>query len=81
MNHHSVSLGEKGYQELISKVRAIDPKAAEYLDNGARTLETFSPGDSLIGCFIWDESPQRHEYWSHIREDLEKDLRRRRSGR
>lgn len=55
-------------QLLIERVREIDWHAAKFLeDNCSHFNEQTS---ELIGCFIWKETPQGHDYW----EDLSKKL-------
>lgn len=55
------------YRELVEKVRAIDPAAAEYMLTGALDLPSFS-GDAqrLDEAFIWSHSPHGHKYWQGI---------------
>lgn len=54
------------HEELIQQVEAIDPEAAEYLRTEARELESFTECAVLNGVFIWDDSPQGHDYWNDL---------------
>ena len=54
------------YEELIQQVEAFGPEAAEYLRTDARQLEGFSDSSKLDQCFVWEYTPQGHDYWDNI---------------
>lgn len=54
------------HKEMIRRVEALDPDAAEYL----RTAEGIIESDMLDACMIWSNTPQGHAYWRGIRERL-----------
>jgi hypothetical protein len=56
------------YSELIQVVKKIDPDAAIYMDNEARYLDSFCIDvcGSLLGNFIWSETPQGSAFWVDI---------------
>lgn len=54
------------YNELVIRVRGIDPEAAEYLLYEAPKLYKFRPEDSLFNCFYWDNTPQGDNYWKKL---------------
>ena len=55
------------YDRLVERVRAIDPKAARYMDTKARKLKSFSPtADTLAAAFVWSSTRQGHDYWSEL---------------
>ena len=61
-------------EELIEKVRKIDPKAAEYLEKEAPKLPRYvTPGgetSGLSGIIYWETTPQGHNYWESIARQL-----------
>ena len=61
------------YKELCKKVRKIDEKAADYMEEllaaherGEPSDVNFVPRDTLAGAFIWRATPQGHGYWMVI---------------
>jgi hypothetical protein len=55
-------------EALIEVGREIDEDAANYLADGARTLKSYDEGAStLVGMFVFCESPQGHDYWWGIK--------------
>ena len=59
--------------ELIKKVRKIDPAAADYLENDAPKLKTYAGSGevSLRSIMTWKETKQGHWYWSEINNKIE----------
>jgi hypothetical protein len=58
------------YADLIEQVRAVDDKAAIYLDFVAPFKRYFVPGGDLSACFVFCETPQGHDYWVQIADRL-----------
>lgn len=59
------------HQDLIDRVREIDPGAADYLQTDAHELAYFQPAETLWGCFRWSDTPQGSDYWHAIAQELE----------
>lgn len=61
-------------EELISKVRKIDPEAADYLVEEAPKLKSYSnapdENNELNNLFSWKYSKQGHKFWSNIDRQL-----------
>ena len=72
MEQSFMELKEEEYSGLIDRVRKIDSKAADYMENGARALQGFSPGVLLLSCFAWSDTPQGHPYWKALDIAVEK---------
>ena len=54
---------------LLKKIRAIDPAAAEYIENTVlpRYAATGKePQADLSNLFLWEDSPQKSQYWQAI---------------
>jgi hypothetical protein len=58
------------YNDLADRVRKVDADAADYLLEEAIKLPCFCYSDILISCFNWSKTPQGHEYWFNINEEL-----------
>ena len=55
---------------LVERVRAIDTKAAEFLDT-MRDCSMFNLNTDALSCaFTWADTPQGHYYWKDIQERL-----------
>lgn len=64
---------EVDYRDLIDRVRAIRPSAAEWLESEeARGMPDFVPDGDIWCIFTWEDSPQGHEFWSNIADALER---------
>lgn len=61
----------KEYGELVAKVYEVDPKAAEYMVTKAPKLSTFIPARRLSGCFHFFDTPQGHNFWWGIHEEVD----------
>lgn len=62
------------YDELCTAVGKIDKAAEQYMRTDVKELESFA-GDNynphlLMGAFVWEVTPQGHEYWSDIHHKL-----------
>jgi len=59
-----------GYLVTVSRVRRVDPEAAEYLLNlVASPTASFMQLGCLGVCFSWCESPQGYNYWRRVYEE------------
>lgn len=67
------SVEEIKYENLIERVRKLDPTAAEYLEGPAKELPDFSYTDDLWNAFRWRDSIQGPTYWFEIAEALERE--------
>ena len=54
------------YDGLCRRVERIDRGAADYLRNEAPSLAGFEYDKCLSACFVWDETPQGHDFWVTI---------------
>ena len=56
---------------MIERIRVLDPEAAEYIENEAPVLESYDKnGITLLGLFLFSETPQGFEYWNNLNERL-----------
>lgn len=54
-------------KKMLIILREIDAKAADYVEKKAKELKHYnSQGDNLGELFIWEETPQGHDYWSKL---------------
>jgi hypothetical protein len=67
------SVEELDYENLIERVRQLDPAAAEYLEGPAKEMSDFSYTGNLWDAFTWDDSIQGHTYWQKIAEALDRE--------
>jgi len=67
------SVEETRYENLIERVRKLDPAAAEYLEGPAKEIKDFNYTDNLWYAFLWADSAQGHEYWMKIAEALDRE--------
>lgn len=59
------------HPELIAAVEAVDKKAAAWLRNGfnkkeAEHIRLADHSTTLNYAFVWDDTPQGHDYWHSI---------------
>jgi len=66
--------GKSYYKTLTAKVAKINEGAARYMRKGAKELKSFSYDDKLDGCFVWDDTPQGHDFWEDIYDKLKEDM-------
>lgn len=64
---------ELDYENLIERVRKLDPAAAEYLEGPAKEMSDFNYTGNLWWAFYWDDSIQGHAYWEKIAEALDRE--------
>ena len=59
--------GKHYYNELAAKVSKINKGAARYMRKHApKELDSFAYFGELDGCFIWCDTPQGHDFWESI---------------
>jgi hypothetical protein len=51
------------YEELIEKVRAVNPLAATWLEH---PLSNVQHSNRLYSVMVWASTPQGHDYWEAI---------------
>lgn len=59
--------------DIISRVREINPEAADFLQGQKDTQNPeygWRDGIELDGVMVWDDTPQKHKYWESIAEQL-----------
>lgn len=65
---------EKTYNELIYDVHKISVEAATFLQNKARDIRPFMwdtrSANKLASAFVWEMTPQGHDFWEDIEEKL-----------
>lgn len=60
------------YARLIQEVAKVDRKAALWMANKLpgynkkHPVCSFLPDGNLARCFVWEETPQGHDYWADI---------------
>jgi hypothetical protein len=67
------------FRRLVAEIRKIDRQAADYLvveskRAGSHIHYKLSGGGmcrALSGLMIWDATPQEHDYWSNIAEQIQ----------
>jgi hypothetical protein len=59
--------------ELIEAVRALDSKAADYIENEAKELTSYADSDTntLASIFAWRDTPQGEEFWININNKID----------
>lgn len=65
-------LGPK-YAALCDRVERLDPEAAKYMRSEALSLTRFDQcgrkdPENIDYAFVWDETPQGHEFWDDLNE-------------
>ena len=70
MNKETPTQSNDDIQDLITRVEAFNPEAAELLRNPSRITDDFYPSNVLMECFIWDNSKQDRYYWNEIAREL-----------
>ena len=64
-------MNDKSYYEaLMAKVAKIDKGAARYMRKHAPNLKDFVYDRELVCCFVWDDTPQGHDFWENIYDKL-----------
>ena len=65
------------FKELVARVRKIDKDAAEYLEgdreNDGIDWAVDDENDKLDNIMIWECTPQGHNYWSNIHDQMNKE--------
>jgi hypothetical protein len=61
--------GWQEFNELLTQVQKIDEAAAIHLIEASFDPE-FTPSNDLMGCMIWEDTPQGHAYWLNLNERL-----------
>lgn len=63
--------------ELIKRVEAIDPEAAEYVKNEAPKLQGYDcrnhEDHALNTLFAWEDTPQGANFWLELHELIDSD--------
>lgn len=55
-------------QLLIERVREIDWYAAKFLEDDYSEIDENC--EMLLECFVWDSTPQGHDYWYDLSKKL-----------
>ena len=63
---------EQPFVTLLKEVDKIDLSAGRYMRTKARKLGCFGEYKDLDGCFIFDDTPQGHDYWCGINRELKR---------
>lgn len=56
--------------DLIKRIRAIDPAAANWI---VENVPTYKNATNLDHLMTWEGTPQGHKYWEDLGNQLEKD--------
>lgn len=65
-----MSTETEDFKALVERVRAIDPKAAEYMSEPHDDINEDRSASDLDCWAIWSLTPQGHFYWREIHKQL-----------
>jgi hypothetical protein len=66
----TTSTRTEAYNLLLKEIEAINLEAAHFLKTKGHTLPLFCKAEHLSSCFSWALSPQGHDYWEEIADQI-----------